>query len=71
MAKKGSVKDMAATLPERQANAEKRYKREATEFYGEMEENGINTSKENVENIEPTPLIAQLAGQIISYKRKR
>jgi len=70
MVKKGSVHNLAATLPERQERAEKRYKQEAMQFYGKLEEDGINTSKENVKSIEPTPLIVQLAGQI-GYKRKR
>ena len=66
---KGFVHNLASTLPERQERAEKRYKQEALQFYGKMEEDGINTSASNVKSIEPTPLIGQLARQILSFSK--
>ena len=69
MNERGFVHNLASTLPERQERAEKRYSKESMQFYGEMEERGINTSASNVKSIEPTPLIGQLARQILSFRK--
>lgn len=68
---KGFIHDLAETLPQRQANAEKRYKAEQEAFYAELESKGINTSSKNLPEPEKTQLIVILARQMNPIKKRK
>jgi len=68
---KGFIHDLAETLPQRQANAEKRYKAEQEAFYAELERKGINTSAKNLPEPEKMPMVAILATGMNPIKKRR